>query len=206
MKAYFKILIFLLIIFSGCTSEKKNLLKDNNTFTVKETAQLNSFLEDFDNTIAKIQETGSSDIETNYYSFFERLRNQSKDGILNIGIDQESQNRLEARINKDLTDELWSRMYYNNVRSEALQDSCFRNIIHSRGKLFQFLETEVAPDYPVIHADVEKLRIAGETSPPLIATILFHYENYNIQDDRVRLFIALHYMGLNRDNLNEQKH
>ena len=191
-----------LVLLIGCDRSEQHLLQTNKTFTKEETTQLLKFLEDFDQVIATIENTGTTDIKTNYHSLFKKLKEQSKEGILNIGIEENVQERLEGYFDKDLSNELWSNMTSLSVNRIEVKDTIFLPFLNAQGKLFRMLENELSLDYPIIKEGVRKINIMGEMSPALIADIIMGYENYNIQDDRVRLFIAIHYLGYNRGNIN----
>jgi hypothetical protein len=64
------------------------------------------------------------------------------------------------------------------------------------GKYMRFLEALKA-DYQILEAYRKSLSEERMISRVCIETVLYNYHVYNIDDIRMRLFIALHYLTLN---------
>jgi len=203
-----KYLILISVVFlMACKSPEKvnNSFLKESSFSDHEIHQLTLLLENFDRAVCEIENQKTNKLERCYQSLFEKLKEQQKAGIISIGFDEELQNSLYSNIDGDLSKELWTTLYSIKNKGEVHQDTLITKVLNVQGKFFQFLEKEVAKDYPIIQENVEALNKTGAMTPTFVADVLMNYDQLSIEDERVRLFIAIHYLGLNEGYLDRLK-
>ena len=112
---------------------------------------------------------------------------------LNIPFDQQLQ--VYNQLSDSVIPEIWS-LEAIQVYGDSPQDT-FRTIqISLEGKYFEFLK-ETAKEDKLAKNYYDAISAAGDISPSLIHKILAYYDDYNTQDIRVKLIIAIHYLTLN---------
>ena len=86
--------------------------------------------------------------------------------------------------------------------SQIIPDTIYYSVINVRGRFFNFMKTELAYSNQVIKNQIKQIESAGDMTPGFFADIALFPEKYDILDDRIRLMIAIHYVGLNRGHIN----
>ena len=197
------ILLFALFLF-GCTNpfQGKKMFKANNVFSKNETQELIGFLHQFDLELAKIERINKNELNTLYATFFKRLKSQVKDGKIEVGFDIEGQERLESTLDDKLKKELWANMWEIRNENQTMPDTIYYSVINVKGRFFNFMKTELASSNQVIKNQIKRIESAGDMTPGFFADIILFPEKYDILDDRIRLMIAIHYVGLNRGHIN----
>ena len=73
-----------------------------------------------------------------------------------------------------------------------------------KGKFFKYLKNEVSSEIPAIKEIIDHMVEIGGMSPSVFADVLMNYHKFDIRDDRIRLFISIHYLGQNRYRLDSE--
>ncbi|MBP9194678.1 MAG: hypothetical protein KBF57_08325 [Saprospiraceae bacterium] len=199
-----RIILFCGVFLIGCKSsfQEKAKFKNNRLFSKVETEKLLGFLHQFDLELAKKEGIKKSELNTLYATFFKRIKSQGKDGKIEVGFDIEGQERLESTLDDKLKKELWANMLEISNESQIIPDTIYYSVINVRGRFFNFMKTELAYSNQVIKNQIKQIESAGDMTPGFFADIALFPEKYDILDDRIRLMIAIHYVGLNRGHIN----
>lgn len=198
------IVLFCGVFLFGCKSsfQEKTKFKNNRLFNKVETEKLIGFLHQFDLELAKIERINKNELNTLYATFFKRLKSQVKDSKIEVGFNIEGQERLESTLDDKLKDELWANMWEIRNENQTIPDTIYYSVINVKGRFFNFMKTELASSNQVIKKQIKRIESAGDMTPGFFADIILFPEKFDILDDRIRLMIAIHYIGLNRGHIN----
>ncbi len=205
---YIKLSILLILItLVSCHEEKLNKLKTNKVFSESETIELISLLDRFDKKICKIESKSEGNFKDCYDSFYKRILKEIETGDYDIGIDKENQKEIVELLNPKLRNEFWvygkvmlNRRIPNTNSNETFPDS-IQSIHINKGKYLDYLEKEISQINPKTKLYIEKFSMAGDISPSIFADVVKNYGEYDIEDERIRLLIAIHYLTINHRNL-----
>ncbi|MBK8627678.1 MAG: hypothetical protein IPN86_19590 [Saprospiraceae bacterium] len=93
-----------------------------------------------------------------------------------------------------------NRRIPNTNSNETFPDS-IQSIHINKGKYLDYLEKEISQINPKTKLYIEKFSMAGDISPSIFADVVKNYGEYDIEDERIRLLIAIHYLTINHRNL-----
>lgn len=198
----------ILIILLACNnnSREENKFKNNKLFTQTETAQLLMLLALFDQNASEIMGVKSNDIIEIYNAYLPWLAKQQNKAEINIGMNEAQQTQLESIIDSILINELWSESYTLRINRSGGQDTLDKIfILNTKGRLFQFMEEELSLEYPLIKKHIDIVHNNGSLTPSFFADLLLDYQHFAINDDRIRLIFAIHYIGVNKGFLEKNK-
>ena len=191
------LLISTLLIALSCTTQKQNdLLNDQTTkklFTTTEINDLAKIQTFFDKSIGLTDSDKQENVEKVYTDFF--LQNADIEKVadfktlINFSDQKELYNQLDENTFNDIWEISWSKKG-NSV------DSLQHIQLNGHGKYMDLLKT-VGKQDTVINNYYNSLEIAGDISPSMFADLVRNYENYNINDSKIRLIIAIHYLTIN---------
>ena len=203
MKILQLLIIFLLINFSVNSQEKLGgNITIKSVFNESEIQDLETILVFFDNKICETENINKSNISECYRSFFERMAEFEKTGIIEFRVPFEEQRNIYKIINQSTFDEIW--IFGKSWKPKTNQT--FKSISYNlSGKYVEYLE-ELGKENKIIKNYIDTLLAAGDISPIMFANVLMGYKNYDITDIRVRLMIAIHYMTLNDQNERNEKY
>jgi hypothetical protein len=201
MKKYFQLIVlFILIGFSSASQEN---LKSNSTITTvfneSEIEDLTRILNFFEEHICSTQHVEISKLADCYQSFFERMEEAVETGDIELKIPFEEQLNLYKQINESTFNEIWvlgKTMRFNSSDPLEYSDTLKYLSIKYDGKYVKFLE-ELAIENNVLNFYHFSFKANGGISPSMIASLLTNYDIYNINDLRVRLVVAIHYLTMN---------
>ncbi len=198
-------IFIMLVVCQSC--KKENRLQSNKTFDETETKEIIELLNKFDNEICSIENQAGNEISNCYQSFFERIWKEVETGNYDIGINEENHKEIIETLSPRLIKEFWregqgviNRRIPNSKSRKTFPDT-IQSIYITQGKYFEFLKNEVAEIDSKTEWYFERFNQVMDISPSLFADVAKNYELYNIEDDRVRLLIAIHYLTLNKQNL-----
>lgn len=199
-----QLLIILLLINHSVKSQEK--LGENITiksvFNESEIQDLETILVFFDNKICETENINKSNISECYRSFFERMAESEKTGIIEFRVPFEEQRNIYKKINQSTFDEIW--IFGKSWKRKTNQT--FRFLSYNlNGKYVEYLE-ELGNENKIIKNYIDTLLAAGDISPIMFANVLMGYKNYDIADIRIRLMIAIHYMTLNDQEERNEKY
>lgn len=192
-----KISIFIIVFLLGCHSPKKSI--DNykeiiKIFNQEETNDLKKILSFFDSAVCKSENLNKNDLNNCYNQYFKRMKVEEKrTGNFEIQISYQEQKKLINHLNVNTFNQIWTKYKTNYDKLDTLEILSF----NLNGKFVAFLK-EFGETNNKIHSYQERLEAVGDISPTMMGDIVVNYTDYNISDDRIRLFIAIHYLTLNQ--------
>ena len=195
MKILYIIIAF--FIFIGCSTINDDSFESNptisNVFSKSEIKDLKTLMIYFNEQICVTQQIEITKISDCYQSFFKRMSQATSAGDINIKIPFDDQQNIYKKISKTTFEEIWDfGKSWKPNSSDTLKHIHFKY----DGKYMRFLE-ELGKDDKMIKYYLEAFKSAGDMSPSMVSPLLMNYENYNIEDIRIRLFVAIHYLTLN---------
>lgn len=203
MKTFQIFIIFFLINFSVKSQEKLGEnLTIKSVFNKIEIQDLALILDFFDNGVCKTENIDKSNISDCYQSFFERMAESEKTGIIEFRISFNEQKLIYKKISQSTFNEIWT--FGKSWKRESSQK--FKYLSYNlNGKYAEYLE-ELGNENKIIKNYIDTLLAAGDISPIMFANVLMGYKNYDITDIRIRLMIAIHYMTLNDQEERNEKY
>jgi len=206
MNKIFQILFFL--VFIGCATNKSEKLQSNSTinsiFNKKESQDLQKILDFFENSICVSENIKKENINVCYKKYFERLKQESeKNGNIYLKIPIDEQLKVYKNFKDSTFKEIWQlgKFFPLNTTTDTLKYYSY----NFNGKYLEYLK-ELGKTNKAVDNYTKSFLNAGDMPPSMWASVLMDYENYNIKDIRVKLFLAIHYLTLNDQNEREEKY
>ncbi len=195
MKRIYQIIALLILV--GCSGTNQEHLESNSTvtgvFNKSEIQDLAKILKFFDEQICATQQVDISKLSDCYQSFFERMEEAEKTGSIEIKIPFSEQQNLYRQINDSTFNEIW---HFGKSSYRNSPDTLRSISLKYNSKYVNFLK-ELGTDDKIIKNYYDNFKASGGISPSMVASLLVNYDNYNINDIRVRLVIAIHYLTMN---------
>ena len=192
-------------LFSSCSNADYKLV-NNKTFSKTETNELINLLQMFDKSICEIEKIDNKNVQECYNAFSNRISNEIQEGDYSIGLNKELQDKIIGNLSDDLKNEIWfkgkgviNRRY--PINSKNIYPDTVESISINQNKYYQFLKNEVAKVNSNTKKYFERLEAVGDISPSMFADVAENYSKYNLNDERVKLLYAIHYLTLNQNNL-----
>ena len=205
MKIQLKSILIGIALFSSCQNADYKLT-NNETFSKTETNELIGLLQMFDKSICEIEKIDERNIQECYNSFSKRIWNEIQEEDYSIGLTKELQHKLTSNLSDELKNEIWfkgkgviNRRY--PINSKNIYPDTVESISLNQNKYFKFLKNEVAKVNSNTKKYFERLEAVGDISPSMFADVAQNYSKYNINDERLKLLFAIHYLTLNQNNL-----
>jgi hypothetical protein len=195
MKKYFQLVVVFILIGISSTSQE-NLKSDSTITTVfneTEIKDLTKILNFFEEHICATQHVALSNIAGCYQSFFERMQKADETGVVEIKIPFVEQQNLYKQINESTFNEVWN---FGKSWKYSSTDTLNTISLKYESKYIKFLE-ELGNGDNTIRVYYISFKNEGSISPSMFFGLLLNYDNYIINDIRVRLVIAIHYLTLN---------
>ncbi len=141
--------LFLAALFSYASCQKPVVLK-NQTFSAQETADWELFLQRFDEAICEIENKRNR--AACWQSFFERMREQAREGDLSVKIPEEKHAYILSALSPELQDDTWETVEsypqtLNTVTGDRTRDTV-SHLALKQEKYYRFLVNEVKPLSP----------------------------------------------------------
>jgi len=195
-----KVIIASLLIFSGCTcnaeKELSSYLTVTNCFTHEEIKDLTKLLDFFNEQICVSEGIDKKKLIKCYDSFTKRMIETTEAGSLEVKIPFIKQKETYNQISDDLFHQIW---VFSNSRIICDSPDTFKYIDYKRdGKYMKFLE-ELGKEYKMVKKYREELALAGGITPSMCRDILMIKEDYqyDLNDVRLQLVMAIHYLTMN---------
>ena len=192
-----KILIIGIILgLTNCTVSQDRLAENKTfkkTFSSTEIQDLQLLFDFFNKSICSGVET--QDLTDCYKEFFKRMEKSSEANDMQLSIPFDKQMEVYNELSDLTFNEIWN-LDGTRVYLETPQDTFRIAYIDLDGKYLEFLKKTGESD-KVIKQYYETLLEVGDFSPSLIIGILMNYEQYDIEDIRVKFIVAIHYLTLN---------
>ena len=211
LKQITKIVIVLLLILSGCSydTEKKlcNSLTVTDCFTHEEIKDLAKLLDFFNEQICVSSGMNKKEIIKCYDSFIERMWKETVEiGGVELKIPYFKQQEVYNQISDSLFNQIWI-FIKNRKRNETGTLDTLRTIEYRiDGKYVKFLK-ELGKEYELAKNYSETLEIFYNISPSMYSDIFVikEYYQYDLNDIRLQLVLAIHYLTMNDQYQRKEK-
>jgi len=186
---------FILGLTNFCVSQSS--LIDNKTFkktfSVTEIQDIQLLFDFFNESICS--DSKNQELTNCYKEFFKRMEKTEETGDFQLNIPFDRQKDIYQRFSDSTFSEIWSFARNWGYR-DAPQDT-FRSVyFNPNGKYLAFLK-RTGRTNKVIKNYYELLVVAGYITPSILAIVLLNYDNFDINDVRVKFIVAIHYLTLN---------
>lgn len=191
------LLLSTMIIALSCTTQRQNDLSNDQTikesFNSTEINDLTKIQRFFDKSIGLTKSDKQEDLERVYTDFF--LQNAYIEKIsdfklsINFNDQKELYNQLDQKTFNNIWTISWSTKWGSNDTLKHIK-------LNHQGKYVEFLKASGEHD-SVINNYCNSLEIAGDISPTMVADLIKNYKNYKVNNPKIRLLIAIHYLTLN---------
>lgn len=195
--------ILVLIILVSCSNNNHQELKSSqiakSVFTNNEIRDLKIIMDFFTEQISDSEYKNNGEC---YQRFFERMKNNSDSGIFEIKIPFENQTQMYEKISDTtfkniwVLNKSWKRDSPHTLKHIGIKYDC---------KYVDFLEL-LGKEYEVVSNYYKGFMSCGDICPTMVADVLINYDQYDIQDERIRLLIAIHYLTLNDQYKRKEKY
>ena len=180
----------------GCTMNSKTQIKFEN-FDKHESTELRDLLATFDNHIMKI--AGS---KNNSYNTFFKIMSEAKTGkeIINISDSLFNVIDIENLLSKSTFSKIWE--YRVNKSPDISLESNIQLSLKYNSEYQAFLKKLAHVKGGLIQDYYENFEIGGDLSPSMVAMVQKQSDLLDINDQNVRLVIAIHYLTLAQQQVN----
>jgi len=190
-----KYIIFSLLLLVGCSNSTK--LVSNKTvkevFNGTEIKDISTILNFFDQQVCKANITDKDSIYNCYQHFFGEMHKCIEKGELKIPISFSKQQKLYAQISDSTFNRIWDfHKSWSNNSTDTLKSISYRY----NSKYINFLE-KLGKEHEFVKSYHESYIAAGDINPSCVGGFISYYKRLKIKDERVRLFVAIHYLTLN---------
>jgi len=200
LSAIARIIIVFLLILSSCTNDTEKKLKNNlivtYCFTPEEIKDLAKLLDFFNEQICFSEGIDKKETIKCYDSFINRMIETVKAGSLEVKIPFSKQQEVYNQISDCFFNQIW---VFSKSRIKWGSPDTFKHIDYRRdGKYMEFLK-ELGKEYEMVKNYRDDFGIAGGISPSMSRDILMIKEDYqyDLNDVRLQLIIAIHYLTMN---------
>lgn len=178
-------------ILLGCSQSSG--IKNNETvrkvFSSSEAQGLEEIHDFFTDKICA--ETGKNDPAECYETYMLDLKAETPStGVYPYFCSKSEQDELLNNLDTDLFSEIWR---YENVAGGENNGSWTEIELNHEGKYAEFLDL-LGNDYLSINEYQNALHSRGALTSSIQTSVLMFPENYDVQDERIRLVIAIHYL------------
>lgn len=162
-------------------------------FDSQELRDLHEILDFFETQICSRLRLPREQLDSCYADFFSIVEIAQGTGVLNIPVQYHAQMDMYSRLSASAFEEIWQMGYGINAVSG---DTTWSMRLNPEGKYRYFLQA-VQEDYMIFQSYYEAFQSTGQMTASMIETVLYNFRLYNMEDVRVRLLIALHYLTIN---------
>jgi hypothetical protein len=207
MKSINIISAIFLFMLAGCgensqTSSTEKKLNSYSTitdyFTQKEIKDLAKLLDFFNEQICVSSGIDKKKIIECYDGFIEKFNERVMEGIIDVKIPFDEQQRMYKQISDSLFHQIWILSSWVGRNSPDTLKSINYNFID--GRYMKFMN-ELGKDYEMIkeYCEVSVVHLGGGISPSMVEDIMMIKEryNYDLNDIRLQLVVAIHYLTQN---------
>lgn len=202
-------LVVILLIFQSCKS-----LKNENkvsVFSESEQKEIKTILNFFDNNVCGSERLNKKDLNSCYSEYLDNLTSIAKTGIFDIGISLEKQDSFFIKLDDKIFNEIFIKNEFHlnrnriiNDKLKIFPDTIPQYLFNVKGKYIQSLKVLGKYDWKIKKYYFGILKDPGIPSH-LFNEILMGYKNYDIMNDDIRLLFALHYLLLNKKQMEMKK-
>ncbi len=197
LRYFIKFSFVLIILFNtNCNKSYETLLyKDQllkKHFSQDDVKMLNEILLFFDK-VVKQGCQNKSNITKCYFKYLKRIKENYSTGDLSLNISPKEQKELFNRINAESFKKIW---VYNKSFSRETDINGEILSIKNQSEYIDFLKTMSEYDNTV-KGYYESYRSAGEMNAGSVSYVVHSYQKFNLDDEKIRLILAIHYLTLN---------
>ena len=181
-------------------SNTEQILESNKTITdVFDKSEINELavIVDFFNAqICAAQKEEKATLTQCYQHFFEMIKECEISGSFDsipFYIPYPEQQNLYSQLSEDVFDQIWRiehRWFYSS------QDSVEIISITYKGKYLKFLK-EFGKENGLIEEYADDFEQMGDIAPTCFSMVMNEYQRFDVNDIRMQLFLAMHYLTLN---------
>ena len=184
-----------------------NLSKKDLTdcFTPEEIKDLAKLLDFFNEYICVSEGIDKKEIIKCYDSFIQRMIETAEAGSLDAQIPFTQQKEIYNQISDSLFNHIWG---FGKSRIKLDSPDTLKYITYRiDGKYMEFLN-KLGKEYEFVKNYSEDFELAGDISPSMIADILMIKETYqyDLNDVRLQLVIAIHYLTMNDKHKRKERY
>jgi len=199
------LLLLIITIFAlSCNSQRQNDLSNDEaikeSFNKSEIKDLSKIQRFFDQSIGVTDYTNEKEILKAYSDFFKVNTEIEMASEIKIPFSISAQKDLNNQLDKSFFDEIW---IYRETIANNTGDTLTDMELNLSGKFVAFLKKQGLQDKKFENY-YKTISLAGDVSPSLVAVIAKNFNDYDIEDPKIRLLIAIHYLTIN-DNLNKKQ-
>lgn len=181
----------ILVFFVACSNQtaRTNLDSEpliNEIFTVAEVENLNKIVAFFEGQICQIEGVQPGNVVNCYTNLFAHMAPQVTSGNLTLPYSLEEQRELYPQINKSLFNQIW---YSPKGRGRQM-------VLSNRGKYSKLLE-KMSLNNLTVAKYLQTMKNTGDLSPGMVAEMLINHKNFDVNDPKIRLLTAIHYLTWN---------
>lgn len=193
------LIYFLFILFYSCfqSNIQKDLGKDNlikRYFSNEEVSEISDLILFFENNLK--EDTKENKLDNIYKSFYLTSLKKRDSGITYLGMDRRKKEQLPLfNISKPLFNKIWS--YGFEFKDKDTIKSVF---IDPSKQYVKFLDS-LGTNYSYINDYSKSIKNTYDISPHEAFVFLNNYKNINLDDPKIRFFIAIHYITLFENSL-----
>lgn len=192
---HFLLFLTIIILFS-CTEIRQDSLSKDDTmqmiFNKNEIIDLLEILNFFEQSIGLSDNYSVDEFQKAYSDFFNLNKEIKMSSELRFSFDYTDEMNLFGKIDTLTMKEIWENQLVRLMRST---DSMYVFKINYNGKYMRFLQRLGEQDKKIENY-YNTIKVASDITPALVADIAINYKDYNINDPKVRLVIAIHYLTL----------
>ena len=188
------------MITSSCSKQENILLMNdnlvNNYYNSTEIAELMRIQLFFDEAIGITNMLDTDELENAYSQLFMLNKDIKQASELQIPFDEEDVRALFGKIDVDVINDIWGQnSFITGIVSEGSKDL----EINANGEFVRLLKEMGEKDLQAKEY-YNSLKLPGDITPNLVASLAKASDQYNIDDPKIRLLIAIHYITI-RDNV-----
>ncbi|HNQ82396.1 MAG TPA: hypothetical protein PLW31_00015 [Bacteroidales bacterium] len=184
----------LLLNCSGpCNSDLQSDPVINSVFSQSEIKDLSIILDFFTDQICSKHLMDSANTQKCFKNYLDRMNNDGKKGVIDINIPFELQRSVYTQISDSTLNEIWS---FERSWIPHTSDTSKHIYYNPNGKYVKFLR-EFGEENKVIKNYYDSYVNTGDISPSMVADLQMNKDVYDINDIRIQLFVAIHYLTLN---------
>ncbi|MBS2211989.1 hypothetical protein KEM09_11270 [Carboxylicivirga mesophila] len=203
MKKLYILIAFSTFILQLNWSQQKMELDStiNHLFNQSEIKDLETILNFFNNQIARFIGQSSENEELCYLKFLEIMTTPPDTACFDVPISFEEQLEMYSQISDTTFNQIW--VFHESMKKNSTVTNK-RLELTFHGKYQLFLK-QLGNEYKFLKNYHESLRAMRCLSASMWWNPIVHHKEYNLNDIKVRLFIAIHYLTINDQNKRREK-
>lgn len=196
MKPLQIILTVMVITLVGCThypSDIGDYKLVKQVFNDTEVDDLRKIITFYNNAVCDSENADIQNILDCHEQYFKRMKANEPTGSVEINISNKAQQKMMRDISPDTFKELWQPSRVWKHRNFPPLETI---VFNYDGKYVNFLKA-FGQENPNVASYHDTFKMAGDIAPGMFASVQMFYEDYDMRDERIKLFVAMHYLTLN---------